>query len=140
MYSERSRVDQTVVFLGRYAAAMKGKMGDVEVWVGVFHAKVFAFVAFVTATALSAMWLGWAGLRLQLVLGETVMGVGLWAEYEEVLVLVRSTVVILVSLSGKLIQGGNLCLVTRTLQEEFATTVVTRGENNEPAEQLVPLA
>ena len=107
---------------------------------GVFHAKVFAFVAFATATVLPEMWLGWAGLRLPLVLGEATMGVGLWAECEGVLVLVRSTVAILVSLGWKLIQGRNLCLGIRAMQKELATTVVTEGENNEPVEQLVLLA
>ena len=72
--------------------------------VGVSHARVFAFVAFAAATVLSEMSLGWAGLRLLLVLGEATMGVGLWAECEGVLVLVRSTVAILVSQNGRMIQ------------------------------------
>ena len=66
--------------------------------------KGFVLVAFVTVTALSEMWLGWAGLHLPLVLGEPLPEVGLVGEYREVLVFVKPTVVSPVSRSGKSIQ------------------------------------
>jgi hypothetical protein len=77
--------------------------------------KDFVLVAFVTVTMLSELEVGRTGLHLPLVLGETLPELGLVGEYREILGLVRST-------------------------EELATTVVTREENSEPAEQLFPLA